>query len=313
MARDPRPGDADLLGRPVPALRDPLVDSTCFPSVPGGTITFPSMANAYRIATAAAREDARVIGVTGANGYVGGRILARLRASGVEAVALVRRPAAGERAGAPLRARGAARSRGLDGIEVVVHAAYDLSEAGRGGPGASTSPAACRCSTASPSGRARRADLLARPRSTARARTTGAPSSSSSARCSPRRRRGAPRTRLRRARGRAVRRRSPRDSRAAARADGGRRLRSGCSSPTTSSCASSWPHSPPAASTAVARCSRRTRYRPRCARSRWRSQRRRDGLRVTCRPGSARVRRAARRRAAADIHAVPQRQPALAR
>ena len=57
MARDPRAGQADLLGRPLPARRIHSVDSACFPSVPGGTVTFPSMANAWRIATAAARED----------------------------------------------------------------------------------------------------------------------------------------------------------------------------------------------------------------------------------------------------------------
>jgi nucleoside-diphosphate-sugar epimerase len=72
-----------------------------------------------------------MIGVTGANGYVGGRILARLRAEGSEAIALVRRPAAaapGERRYAlaePLE------DSVLDGVETVVHAAYDLSRRGQ--------------------------------------------------------------------------------------------------------------------------------------------------------------------------------------
>jgi nucleoside-diphosphate-sugar epimerase len=71
-----------------------------------------------------------VIAVTGANGYVGGRILAHLRAGGHDAVALVRRPATGaehERRyalGEPL-ADGA-----LEGVATVVHAAWDPSPRG---------------------------------------------------------------------------------------------------------------------------------------------------------------------------------------
>ncbi len=71
-----------------------------------------------------------MIGVTGANGYVGGRIIAHLRASGIEAIALVRRPPPGDalarryELGEPLE-----RSL-LDGIETVVHAAYDASAQG---------------------------------------------------------------------------------------------------------------------------------------------------------------------------------------
>jgi nucleoside-diphosphate-sugar epimerase len=71
-----------------------------------------------------------MIGVTGANGYVGGRIIAHLRASGIDAIALVRRPAEGD----PLARRyelGAPLERSLlDGIETVVHAAYDASARG---------------------------------------------------------------------------------------------------------------------------------------------------------------------------------------
>jgi nucleoside-diphosphate-sugar epimerase len=71
-----------------------------------------------------------MIAVTGANGYVGGRILSHLRASGIDAIAQVRQPAPGdERArhfalGEPLD-----RSL-LDGVETVIHAAYDSSRQG---------------------------------------------------------------------------------------------------------------------------------------------------------------------------------------
>jgi nucleoside-diphosphate-sugar epimerase len=71
-----------------------------------------------------------VIAVTGANGYVGGRILAHLRSSGLDALALVRRPAAGaehERRyalGEPLD------DGALEGVETVVHAAWDASARG---------------------------------------------------------------------------------------------------------------------------------------------------------------------------------------
>jgi nucleoside-diphosphate-sugar epimerase len=71
-----------------------------------------------------------MIAVTGANGYVGGRILSRLRAGGIEAIALVRRPSPGDE-----RARRYALAEPLDrslleGIEMVVHAAYDVSAQG---------------------------------------------------------------------------------------------------------------------------------------------------------------------------------------
>jgi nucleoside-diphosphate-sugar epimerase len=66
-----------------------------------------------------------VIAVTGANGYVGGRILARLRGSGTQAVALVRRPA--EQAGPARRySLGEPLAAGtLDEVDTVVHAAWD--------------------------------------------------------------------------------------------------------------------------------------------------------------------------------------------
>jgi choline dehydrogenase-like flavoprotein len=57
MRARPAGGESDTLGRPLPARRVHVVDASCFPSVPGGTITFPAMANAYRIATAAALQD----------------------------------------------------------------------------------------------------------------------------------------------------------------------------------------------------------------------------------------------------------------
>jgi ferredoxin len=58
MRTQPRTGEADTLGRPCPARRIHAVDATCFPSIPGGTITVAAMANAYRIATTAALQDA---------------------------------------------------------------------------------------------------------------------------------------------------------------------------------------------------------------------------------------------------------------
>jgi nucleoside-diphosphate-sugar epimerase len=75
-----------------------------------------------------------MIAVTGANGYLGGRILSHLRAAGGEAIALVRRPqAGGGSSGSAQRARRYALGEPLgpsllDGIETVVHAAWDLSK-----------------------------------------------------------------------------------------------------------------------------------------------------------------------------------------
>jgi len=77
-----------------------------------------------------------MIAVTGANGYVGGRIISHLRAAGEETVALVRRPQAGDEssgAGRPARRYALGEPLGpsvLDGIETVVHAAWDLSKRG---------------------------------------------------------------------------------------------------------------------------------------------------------------------------------------
>jgi choline dehydrogenase-like flavoprotein len=57
MRTDPRAGESDTLGRPYPARRIHVVDSSCFPAVPGGTVTFPAMANAHRITTRALEQD----------------------------------------------------------------------------------------------------------------------------------------------------------------------------------------------------------------------------------------------------------------
>jgi nucleoside-diphosphate-sugar epimerase len=66
-----------------------------------------------------------LIAVTGASGYLGALILDRLRNDGPEAVAFARRPREGERRyvlGEPAD---------LDGVDTVVHAAYDLGARGR--------------------------------------------------------------------------------------------------------------------------------------------------------------------------------------
>jgi choline dehydrogenase-like flavoprotein len=57
MRARPAAGESDTLGRPTPAERIHVVDAACFPSVPGGTVTFPAMANAHRIATTVALQD----------------------------------------------------------------------------------------------------------------------------------------------------------------------------------------------------------------------------------------------------------------
>ncbi len=57
MRTDPLEGECDVLGRPAGRGRIHAVDATCFPAIPGGTITLPAMANAHRIAAAALDED----------------------------------------------------------------------------------------------------------------------------------------------------------------------------------------------------------------------------------------------------------------
>jgi ferredoxin len=59
MSSRPAFGECDTLGRPSATRRIHVVDGSCFPSVPGGAITFSAMANSHRIATAAVREHSR--------------------------------------------------------------------------------------------------------------------------------------------------------------------------------------------------------------------------------------------------------------
>ena len=58
MARNPVPGQTDLLGSPAGWTRTHVLDATIFPSVPATTITQTVMANAYRIGTLASQLDA---------------------------------------------------------------------------------------------------------------------------------------------------------------------------------------------------------------------------------------------------------------
>ena len=71
-----------------------------------------------------------MIAVTGANGYVGGRILAHLKATGADAIALVRRPAEGDRGSRRYALAAPLDADALDGVDTVIHAAYDLSVRG---------------------------------------------------------------------------------------------------------------------------------------------------------------------------------------
>ena len=57
MRTRPRAGEADTLGRPLSSRRIHVIDSSCFPSIPSGTVTLTAMANAYRIASAAMLEE----------------------------------------------------------------------------------------------------------------------------------------------------------------------------------------------------------------------------------------------------------------
>ncbi len=71
-----------------------------------------------------------MIAVTGANGYVGGRILAQLREDGFDAIALVRRPAPGDTRARRYALGEPLEDSALDDVETVVHAAYDASRRG---------------------------------------------------------------------------------------------------------------------------------------------------------------------------------------
>ena len=67
-----------------------------------------------------------MIAVTGANGYVGGRVLAQLRDQGIETVALVRTPALGDERERRYALAQPLDASALEGVDTVVHAAYDL-------------------------------------------------------------------------------------------------------------------------------------------------------------------------------------------
>jgi nucleoside-diphosphate-sugar epimerase len=71
-----------------------------------------------------------MIAVTGASGYVGGRILSYLHANGIDAVAFVRRPAPDDKRARHYVLGGLLDGSLLDGVEMVVHAAYDISVQG---------------------------------------------------------------------------------------------------------------------------------------------------------------------------------------
>lgn len=71
-----------------------------------------------------------MIAVTGSNGYVGGRILRYLRANGVEAIGLVRRPAPGDLSARRYALAEPLEDSLLEGIDTVIHAAYDASQRG---------------------------------------------------------------------------------------------------------------------------------------------------------------------------------------
>jgi nucleoside-diphosphate-sugar epimerase len=72
-----------------------------------------------------------MIGVTGASGYVGGRIVSSLRAAGIDTIGLVRSPAPGEERVRSYALDTPLEDSVLDGLQTVVHAAYDLSQRGR--------------------------------------------------------------------------------------------------------------------------------------------------------------------------------------
>jgi nucleoside-diphosphate-sugar epimerase len=71
-----------------------------------------------------------MIAVSGANGYVGGRIFSHLCANGIDAIALVRKPAPGDRSARRYRLGQPLDHGLLDGISTVIHAAYDTSQRG---------------------------------------------------------------------------------------------------------------------------------------------------------------------------------------
>jgi nucleoside-diphosphate-sugar epimerase len=73
-----------------------------------------------------------MIGVTGANGYLGGRIRAHLRGLGIEAIALVRAPVPGDEGTRRYALAEPLEDSVLDGLQTVIHAAHDLAQRGAG-------------------------------------------------------------------------------------------------------------------------------------------------------------------------------------
>jgi nucleoside-diphosphate-sugar epimerase len=73
-----------------------------------------------------------MIAVTGANGYVGGRILSHLRAGGIDAISLVRRPDPGDQLARHYALGEPIEDSLIEDVDVVVHAAYDASAQGEG-------------------------------------------------------------------------------------------------------------------------------------------------------------------------------------
>ena len=151
MSRATRRGRGGPARTPRPAQLMHVVDAACLPSIPGGTVTFPAMANAHRIATAATRTEAD-------HDRRDRRQRIRWRADSLaparerERRDRARAPAGRRRQGrAPLRARASRWIPALlDGVETVVHAAYDPSARGER-VAAVNCAAASRCLTASPS------------------------------------------------------------------------------------------------------------------------------------------------------------------
>ena len=156
MRAAPGAFETDALGRPAGWSRVHAVDASVLPSIAATTITFTVMANAHRIASAAASLEpseptmtdttdnvpttaepeasgdpnasadggARSCLLTGANGYLGGVIAAALRSAGWRVTELVRTPTPGADAmefhlGEPVEPAQ------LEGYDALVHCAYD--------------------------------------------------------------------------------------------------------------------------------------------------------------------------------------------
>ena len=116
-----------------------LVDASVFPDVPATTFTLTIMANAHRIASEAlesrgmsAHSTGRttpngqpVVAITGASGYLGTVLVAAFGAAGYTVRRLVRSPVQGS-ADRRFDLTSAGSSDALDGIDLLVHCAYDM-------------------------------------------------------------------------------------------------------------------------------------------------------------------------------------------